>query len=55
MLEQGEEGRRKGKSPSCLFYTTVTIVNICMKCFSLIEFLFIRMYILRQAVYLRGT
>lgn len=42
---------RGGKSPLCLFYTIVVILNVCMKCFSLIEFLFIRKYVLRQAVY----
>lgn len=51
----GAEGEREGKSPSCLFYTIVALLNICTKCFSLIEFLFIRMYVLRQSVYLRGT
>jgi len=55
MLVGGVEGEREGKSPSCLFYTIVTLLNIYTKCFSLIEFLFITLYVLRQAVYLRRT
>lgn len=55
MMMGGVEREREGKSPSCLFYTTVALLNICTNCFLLIEMLLIRMYVLRQGMYLRGT
>lgn len=46
---------KKGEEGSLMFVLHNSDVSICRKCFSLIEFLFIRMYTLRQAAYLRGT